>query len=220
MTDIKKELAEAISEALDKEIDEALAAASAEPHEFSTGFEKRMNELFNGSAAKRRSRIKRIVLIAVAAVLTLTAAACAFPKIRHSIAGFFTKVFEDHIDYIEPDITKDHIEEEYGLVPIPEGFEISDTVKAKTSLIVTYTDKENNALMLRQIADKSYQLNVDNEHGSFSEYDLNGKSVMISLAEDGAVAAWVQDGYFFSLVYQSEIDMETFESWIMSVQKE
>ena len=170
-----------------------------EPHVFSAEHEAKMRAIFDNFEKKqRRRRRTRWALVAAACIVfVFTCVSCTVPKVRNSVAGFFVQVFGDHTEYTDPAVTKECIEEEYGLVPVPEGFEVTEETETDTSRTVTYTDKEENIILLRQIADKSYQLNVDNEHGSFSEYELNGITAEISLGEDGAVAAWVQDGYFF-----------------------
>ena len=218
MKERMNELAEAYGEVIDAEI-EALLAEENGPHVFSESFENRMNELIRTGKPKsgKRAGAKRWLIIAIAAVLALAATACAVPEIRESIAGFFVKVFGDHVEYVDPNVTKNSIEEEYGIVPIPEGFAVTNSVKTDSSLVVTYTDDSQHSIILRQIADKNYSINVDSEHGSFEEYELFGKDVRIQYGADGAQAAWVQDGYYFTLTYPDEVSLETFEEWIASV---
>lgn len=189
---------------------------------FSEDFEQSMNEFFaKGSSAKKKNKVrpKRWLIIAIAAVVALAATACAVPEIRESIAGFFVKVFGDHVEYTDPNVTKNSIEEEYGIVPIPEGFAITDSVNTDSSLVVTYTDENENSIILRQIASKNYSISVDSEHGNFEEFELDGKDVRIQYGANGAQAAWIQDGYYFTLTYPDEISLETFENWVISVQK-
>ena len=221
MANIEKELADAYGEIIDVEIEAAIAEAKNEPHEFSPKFKKQMEELIRtGKPNNKRGlskRGKRILIIAIAAVLALVTTACAIPEIRESIVGFFVKVFNDHVEYSDPDVTKETIEEEYGLVPIPEGFIIIDTLRAEASMVITYSDDEQNCIVFTQLAGRQASESVDSDHGSFSEYELNGKKVRIKQGEDDAHAAWVQDGYYFSIDYPASIDLETFESWIVSV---
>lgn len=223
MTTIEKELANAYGEVIDAEIEATLASAEPDMPELSPEFKKKMEELIrtgkpNNKKKGLSKRGKRILLIAIAAVLALTLTACAVAE-WESIAGFFVKIFSDHVEYSDPDVTKERIEEEYGLIPIPDGFAITSTDRAETSYIVTYSDAEQNLIILRQAANLNAWLSVDSEYGSYSEYELDDKIVRLYCGENSFQATWLQDGYLFSLTYTSAIDLETFESWIMLVRK-
>ena len=125
MTDAKKELADAIGETIDAEFSAAAAAVEASPPVLSTRFEKRMEKLIqtadSGRSVSKGVKARRIVLIAAAAIIILAAIACAIPVIRENLLGFIIKDFGDHVEYSEPVTTKERIEEEYGLSPIPGG---------------------------------------------------------------------------------------------------
>lgn len=220
MKERMNELAEAYGEVIDAEI-EALLAEENEPHVFSESFEKRMNELIRTGRPNsgKRAGAKRWLIIAIAAVLALAATACAVPEIRESIAGFFVKVFGDHVEYVDPAVTKETIEEEYGLVPIPEGFEETYFTNDGGCVATDYIDNKGNIISLHQWSKSFSGEVIDNEHGEFSEYYLGDIAVRIFSSEFGKQASWVQDGYYFSLIYGSKMDLETFESWIASVNK-
>ncbi len=223
MAAIEKELADAFGEIIDAEIKSALSEAGSEQHEFSPKFKKQMEELIrtgkpNNKAASRRSA-RRIVLIAIAAVLALALAACAIPEVREFIAGFFVQHKGDHDEYTEPAITKERIEEEYGLVPIPEGFDEVVSVRTEKTIIVDYNDQNGNSISLEQSASDRINDSIDSENGEFSELDINGKRVRLYIDSDGyAQASWVENGYYFSLCSMSPVDKDTFEEWIASVQ--
>lgn len=223
MEDNRKELIGAFEKAFDAEIEEFIAAAEKEPHEFSREFENKMEELIRtgkpNNKTVSRKRARRIVLITVAAVLALALAACAIPEVREFIAGFFVQHKGDHDEYTEPAITKERIEEEYGLVPIPEGFDEVVSVRTEKTIIVDYNDQNGNSISLEQSASDRINDSIDSENGEFSELDINGKRVRLYIDSDGyAQASWVENGYYFSLCSMSPVDKETFEEWIASVQ--
>ena len=211
----KEEFKEALLEELEKRFDNELAEYKEkygdEPHVFSAEHEAKMRAIFDSFEKKQRRRRSTRVALAIAA--------CAMPQIQQSIAGFFVQVFGDYTEYTDPAVTKECIEEEYGLVPVPEGFEIAEETNTDTSRTVTYTDKENNVIILNQIASKSNASNVDNEHGTFIETVIGDNSIMLFMGEGSAQASWIQDGYYFSLTYGSKIDQDLFEEFIASVQK-
>ena len=221
MKNYEKELANFYGETFDVEINEAIAESETTPHTFSRKFEKEMAELIKTGKPKQRkmtsNRGKRILVIAIAAALALVATACAVPEIRESIAGFFVKIFSDHAEYSDPAITRDRIDEEYCLNPIPEGFTLLSEEKADDFVEVIYTNNEDNIIMFRQSAKDTNNDMVDNEHGEFYESEIGGKTVLIHISEEGAKGAWVENGYYFSIDYGSSIDSKTFETWIESV---
>ncbi|MBO4878745.1 MAG: DUF4367 domain-containing protein [Clostridia bacterium] len=226
MTSIEKELANAYGEVIDAEIEAAMAEAAKQPHTFSKEFEQRMNELLSGASSAEKEarrvskrRIRRIILIAIAAVLALALAACAIPEVREFVAGFFVQHKGDHDEYTEPEVTKERIEEEYGIVPIPDGFDEVVSVRTEKTIIVDYNDQNGNSISLEQSASDRINDSIDSENGEFSELDINGKRVRLYIDSDGyAQASWVENGYYFSLCSMSPVDKETFEEWIASVQ--
>ena len=214
MKTLREELAEYCYSLIDADIE----AAEKEPVVPSKRFEKKMLALVRTGKKNTSARIKRIVVIAAAALIALALAACAVPKVRGSIAGFFIKVFGDHAEYVDPAVTKERIEEEYGLVPIPEGFEIVETNNNGCCSITTYVDKNETVIQLVQAAKGFSGESVDNEHGDFIEYNLGEAVVRIMHSDLGAQASWVHDGYYFSLTYTNPIELEDFETLIGSVQ--
>ena len=221
MEDNRKELIGAFEKAFDAEIDEFIAAAEKEPHEFSKEFENKMDELIRTGKPNNktisRKRARRIVLIAVAAVLALALAACAIPQVREFIAGFFVQHKGDHDEYTEPAITKERIEEEYGLVPIPEGFEFISENNTERFSEKLYANADGDVIVLHQSANTINIDVVDNENGELYEYETDGKTVRIYLSEESASASWIENGYYFSLDYGLNIGKNIFEEWVRSV---
>lgn len=221
MANVEKELADAYGEIIDVEIEAAIAEAENESHEFSPQFKKQMEELIRtGKPNNKRvlsKRGKRILIIAIAAVLALALTACAIPEIRESIAGFFIKIFSDHVEYSDPDVTKERIEEEYGLVPIPEGFSVVETTKLDSFIATTYLNEYQTAIQLIQGSSGYDGEVIDSEKGSFSEYTIGSKTVRIHFSDTFAQASWVQDGYYFSISYNASIKLEDFEKLIERV---
>jgi hypothetical protein len=218
----KAELAEILARSIDEEFAFAVKEAEKEPHEFSEEHEAKMAELIKTGKPNDKKglskRGRRILIIAIAAVLALTASACAVPEIRESIAGFFVKVFGDHVEYSDPAITKETIEEKYGLIPLPNGFTITDSNEVEGCVSTTYSDDDQNTILLIQAAKGKETSFVDNENGSAVERDIGNKSVRLYYSGYSAQASWIQDGYYFYLSYSSPIGIDDFEAWIESVQ--
>ena len=220
MENNKQLIADAYGKAMDAEYDAILAEEETEPHQFSERFEEKMNDLINGDASEKkgasRRRLRPIWLIA-AAVLLLAATACAVPSIRKSIAGFFVRMFGDHVEYTDPDITKDHIEEEYGLVPIPEGFVEDNILRTEVSITTFYENADGESLVLLQSAYKDTSEVLDSEHGEFYEYSTGGKTIRVLNSDEYIKAAWIDNGYYFSLTFNAPIEKDVFEKWITAI---
>lgn len=229
MENRKVAIADAYGEMLDAEIDAILASAPKEQHIFSDGFEKKMNALINNAGSDedgckteesvpvKRRKVRKLWLIA-AAILALAAAACAVPEVRKSIAGFFIKTFSDHVEYSNPDITKTSIEEEYELNPIPEGFSVAYYNNIGSDMIVQYMDADETMIELLQSANKNGVETVDSERGDFTYHTVRGIEVRLYSGDAGSVAVWIENGYYFSLLYTKPMDQELLEH-IMSLVK-
>ena len=129
--------------------------------------------------------------------------------------------FGDHDEFTRPDMTKSTIEEEYGIVPVPEGYKLTEEIVADFWISRTYRDDDNNTIILDQHAGDPEHMwsTVDNEHGENYEKEIAGKTVRIHFAEGGCSAHWVENGYYF--IFSAGViplDKDTFEEWIASVQ--
>ena len=210
----------ALTAAVDKELELTLASCPAPAP--SKAFEARMEGLIAEEKRPVRrlvnSRAKHVAAALIAAVLLLTVVSFTSERIRSSVAGFFVQTFGDHSEYFNPGVTKTSIEEEYGLVPVPEGFDEKTVINADTCRVTDY-NKNGILLRLMQMTGKDARIAVDNEHGAFTEMTLGEKTVRIYSAEGCADAAWVENGYLFSLTYNSAVDADLFLDWIMSVKQ-
>lgn len=214
----KKEFTELLGESISADLAAEAPPADSGEQVFSEAFEKRMSDFFSGKrSGKAKLRPKRWLIAAIAAVLLLAAVACAVPEIRRSIAGFFIRIFGDHVEYTDPDITKDRIEEEYGLVPIPEGFEETTSIKNNSAVITDYFDEQGNYISLKQVAYRLYSVSIDNENGYFEEETINGIAMRVYRSENVTEASWIEDGYYFSLLCSFQADDGFFRELISNV---
>lgn len=214
----KKEFTELLGESISADLAAEAPPADSGEQVFSEAFEKRMSDFFSGKrSGKAKLRPKRWLIAAIAAVLLLAAVACAVPEIRRSIAGFFVKIFGDHVEYTDPDITKDHIEEEYGLVPIPEGYTVEDIQRSEDLVVTYYSNTDGYSIYLNQSSSKNRNEKVDNEHGESYELEIDGRKVVVYSGEGGMHAAWLENGYYFSLVTNELLELTVFEKMISSV---
>lgn len=211
-----------LKDALDKSIDaefEAILDSAAGEQYFTAEFDDSMRRLFHEDAKKAevryRTKVLSIIIAAAIFAVALTIA-CSVPEIRESIAGFFIRAFSDHVEYSNPSV-KVTIEEEYGLVPIPEGFIMVKTQDISVSHSITYQRGTNEFILLVQSAKGEGGGNVDCENGTFIEKEVGGKVVRLYYSDANAQATWAEGGYMFSLCYTSHVESDVFEAWIDSV---
>ena len=221
MTDLKKELADAYGEIIDAEYAAAAAAAEVDPPVFSKRFERRMEKLIraadSGRSVSGGAKVRRILLIAAAAVVLLAIAACAIPEVREFIAGFFVRHTDGHDEYTEPAVTKENIEEEYGLVPIPENFKEESINQNDRAVVTVYIGENGDIIMLNQVAQPNSVQKIDNENGEFEEVTIGKTIVRVYSTPESTQASWIKDGYYFSLTYSQPIEMNEFIKLIASV---
>ena len=215
MTSAETVLASSLGEAMDREFDAYLSEAAVEPHSFSRRFERRMDRLLRSSRPAVPGR--RVLIAAAVAVLALVALACASPNLRRTLAGFWIKTFKDHDEYIFSDVTKKSIEEVYALSPVPEGFEETWFIRDVYACFTDYSNKEGNTISLKQYAANPSGQNMDNEQGEVFEETVSGMSVYMRISEDYASAAWVDNGYYFSLLCTPSVSLDHLRELIISV---
>lgn len=208
----------AYGEVLDAQFEALSAAAKEDPPELSEAFEERMAELFRSGPSRRaHSGLGKRILTAAAAVMLLAFLGFTFKGALMSVAGFFVEAFDDHVEITRPDVTKTSIEEEYALVPIPEGYEEIPQIRDDVTYDTWYSNAEGSTIILGQSCSDHGVRTVDNEHMTETDMEIDGLMVHIILSDDHAFAAWIENGYFFKLSYDSPVTMEQFSEWIASV---
>ncbi|MBO6062095.1 MAG: hypothetical protein J6P98_08315, partial [Clostridia bacterium] len=145
----EEEFKQALREAAGSEFD-GLLPEEGGGHVFSERFERRMARHISSEAGGRRSsplpgRL-RPAAIAVILAAAMLAAACAIPKVRESVAGFFMQVFPDHIEVEAPVPARNRIDSEYGFDPVPAGFWVVYHTSGETIINTNYTNADNDVL--------------------------------------------------------------------------
>lgn len=221
MSMTKAELMNAFRDAACAEFEEYLPYGSDYSYEFSERFERRMDRLVKSeSRASWRfvnTNPKRLIIIALAILVTSFAVACAVPEIGESIAGFFVRMFSDHAEIEITDTIRERIDDIYELDPVPDGFSLSRKKTAEINVYLEYMDYNGNVIFLEQRAMDVANIGFDISSAAYCERSINGKSVLIQFSDSYAQAFWEEEGYLFQLWYSSSVDLETFSAWIDSV---
>ena len=221
MSMTKAKLMDAFRDAACAEFEEYLPYGSDYSYEFSERFERRMDRLVKSESRATwrfvNTNPKRLIIIALAILVTSFAVACAVPEIRESIAGFFVRVLSTHDEISTPESMRQIIEDEYVLTEIPEGFRLA--TKNRSSDIVTseYTNQNNDYIQLIQIARIEVEFGSDNQQAEKSELYACGKKILVYSIEGSCYAFWTEDNYLFNLNCSFCVDIKTLESWIGSI---
>ena len=172
----------------------------------------------------KKHRIKKIVIILIAAAVLLTGCTAIKP-VRTAIANFIITVFEKYssVDKSTDANAKDRITEFYTPGFIPEGYEFAgeEIEKINDSFITLRELKYNNVnneLRFTQLVPKqTMTLNTENtELKTVSIGDIECMNIMNMGRSD---FIWEQNGYRFLLSVPDEIDLETAKKIIESVEK-
>ena len=221
--DGKKRIAEAYGEMLDRQLEERLSG-SAEEHVFSSGFEQRMDKLIKrGVPRKERNPrlFRRIALVAAVVALTICTAVCALAENKRFYGGIHYWKFGTYAELTYPQTEKKSIEEEYALIEVPEGFRLINKDKSDTHIYTEYDNGKgkNVHIDLKQFVTGAGGCQIDNQHGfEITERTIAGRTVCVIKTDRGTFAAWLENGYIFTLDISTPVDDETLARLIGAVQ--
>ena len=221
MSMTKVELMNVFRDAASAEFSACSPYESDYSYEFSERFERRMDRLVKSESRPAwrfvNTNPKRLIILIVAVIMALTAAACAVPEIRESIAGFFIQMFSDYSEITAPEPKRRIIEDEYDFYPTPDGFSVTKHIESEILRYTEYMDENDDVLTISQTVDSAYPAFLDNERGDYTEYEVNGKVVLIYQTDGFSQAIWMDNGYIINVSYYASADLTVFTSWIGSV---
>ncbi len=172
----------------------------------------------------KKHRIKKIVIILIAAAVLLTGCTAIKP-VRTTIANFIITVFEKYssVDKSTDANAKDRITEFYSPGFIPEGYEFveEEIDKLNEELIITRDlkyIKGSKELCFTQLIAKA-TMTLDTENAEIKTFKVNGIKCMSSKNDDGYHIIWDQYGYRFLLSTSADFTEETAKKIIESVKK-
>ena len=147
---------------------------------FSEGFERKMQKLI---AFQKKSYFylintvgKRVAIIVLALVISLTATAFSVKAIREAVIEFFIETFTTHSEVsvegeeIPFEMEFERVEPQY----LPEGFTLSRDLSDDNSCFIEYTNKERNIINYSQNVNAGTPLSVDTESIDFETVYING----------------------------------------------
>jgi hypothetical protein len=177
-------------------------------HEFSRKFNHKIEKLANRQ--NRGSFIKQITHkgVAIAAACLVVFFIGTNPTVSAYVNQYFMKIFPDSDTYYFSGEQKDI---DFTLIRtdwLPDGYRLSVANYTKKSVILEYTDENENYILLRCRGLDSGQLSIDNEGVIKSQVDINGNEGTFYLTTDGGDNGliWNDKELFYTL--QSDLTKE------------
>ncbi len=196
---------EQLSRALIEVLSERVPALSDVPdHVFSPRFERKMDRLIAREAAHLkpvRHTLRKSLIAAVIVILLLFALCMSVSAVREAIFDFFLRHFDDHDDVVfEISEEKDHIETEYVITDLPEGFTLAQKNSLPHLIIWDYKNKNGDCISFSQYTADSSTFNaIDNERGQSREIEIDGQSMLLYESQKYLLLFWDFEGYLFKL---------------------
>lgn len=172
----------------------------------------------------KNSRVKKIVIILIAAAIILTGCTAIKP-VRTAIANFVITIFNNgsFVDKGTDKNGKDRITEFYTPGYIPEGYELVDDKLNKLDedfIIGRYLKYKNgNMILCFSQLDAKTAMTLDTEKAEIKTFMVNGVECMSSRNINCYIIIWNQFGYRFYLEMPKETTEETAKKIIESVEK-
>lgn len=172
----------------------------------------------------KKHRIKKIVIILIAAAVLLTGCTAIKP-VRTAIANFIVTIFKEgsYVDKSTDKNGKNSITEFYSPAFIPEGYELFEDEFVKLyEDIITCRDlkyKKGNDILYFSQSETNSTITLDTENAEIKTFKVNNIECMSSRNINCYIVIWEQNGYRFRLAMTEEIPEETAKKIIESVEK-
>lgn len=187
---------QAIREALDKKIDEAINSEN-ETLDVSKKHKIAMRTILRGKIpTEGRVSAKRVRIIAIVAIIALLLASCAVIY-REEIGKLTVVILEryDLITHSDNSGTPLSIEEEYELSYVPNGYDLKDVITTENTVIRTYSNSDENNIIFNQNVVGNAHILLDNEHGNSETYKIGDLIVYFRPSSDKFVYLWNDEKY-------------------------
>lgn len=189
--------------------------------DFSESFLRKMQKLIRD----RRRLYLRLVntaskrAAAVAAVLlTLFAAGFGIKAVREPIVRIIKEAYRTFIGYsFEGDVAEE-IKRRYYPHFIPDGFEKSYESSDEIYTSITFKNSFGKYIRFMQYATEKSDYYLDKERGNASIENIGDIRVTFYDDVESKTAFWTDDGYFFSIITDADIDLDILEKMIASVE--
>lgn len=178
-----------------------------EKHEFSPGFEEKMNKIFSMSEytyiSVGKKRIRKSVFAALVALFILIATGCAAVTSHLIITWHETENNSQGTMDVTFDIKNNSLEKaEFQCITpnIPLGYTVTDIQQDLTTYAIEYSDDKGNTIYYSQNSDvENMGLSIDNENANLEEVNINGYKGYSYKKEGMTALIWTDGIYLYTL---------------------
>jgi len=189
--------------------------ASAEPHTFSSGFEKRIQKIRH-SVSRKETAIGIAAFVRKASVTAAAIAGILFmifltqPQVYAAVEDVVRSIFETHDKYVYQGEPADGtFDENKRLGYVPNGYELRSIVYGKSIAYLTYENADDETIDFNYgFADKS-SISIDNERHNYERLEHNGQTYYVYVAieeNDQNAIIWYNGDYVYSISSQLSED--------------
>ena len=179
---------------------------------FSEAFEKKMQKLISVQKKSYFYLIntvgKRVAIIVLALVISLTATAFSVKAIREAVIEFFIETFTTHSDVsvegngIPLDIEFKRAEPQY----LPEGYVVSRDLSNENSCYIVYVDSEENSIYYLQYINDGTAVSVDTEDVEIKTVYINGLEGIMYENKGFNKIVFGDETYFYTIYGRISMD--------------
>lgn len=195
------------------------------PHEFSAGFEKKMQRLIRRERKFYFPLVKTPIRRAITVILTIIAALMAtvisVGALREPFVRFITEIFGTHtnVQTLEYENAPMFIEALYEVTELPEGMELYEAseIGERMNFAVRKYRNGDQYIYLKQYAKLSYNQSANTEEYEMIPIDMNGEEGFFVDFDDEYIIVWDNGEYIFYMY--SNIDKNSVLSAAKSVKK-
>lgn len=199
---------QAIREALDKKIDEAINSEN-ETLDVSKKHKIAMRTILRGKIpTEGKVSAKRVRIIAIVAIIALLLASCAIIY-REEFGQLRVKIF-DRYDLITHSDNSDKpttLEEIYELSYVPAGFQLKETDISSEYATYIYLNADQKRFVFFQDTVGNSKHLVDNEHGNNHVVQIGEYYVYVAQSTGNYVYIWNDEKYILTM--GSDIQLST-----------
>lgn len=172
----------------------------------SADFERRMDELVRSTDNRRRTAVKKVLLVAAVVFLASVLTVMSFANVRHAVINQFKDYYRTHFD-IEYGMQEagdieygDGIEKVFTLSFVPDGFYEIQFSRNEHSAVTVWENKNGDTIVLSQ-GDGITKRSVDAERLERSDSVSMGVHYELYSEEGYILVLWSTAEYTFSIDY-------------------
>ena len=167
---------------------------------------------------QHRRVLRRCLVAAAAIVLALLLLVSCSPRLRSAAANLWVAFQNGAADFVVTSDPRDQIESVYTLGHVPEGFtQVSFEQPSPYRTKRHYRSPNGDAIVFAQSAESSFG-SVSAESMEVFIAPVDGMDVVFAFSNHLSTARWVYDGYSMQITAFADLDRETLETMIRSLQ--